>query len=320
MKVTYLASGLSLILSSVALLPTAAKSIEPTANTQHIAEQSQQQPFLASSERLDNQIEQSLLLRDNPIEDRFNSGRMTAERSYTFQGNENELVVIYFESAPDYFASSYYNISLQTASGRLVGTESNLYSTQLSFEEQNGTHQMFLLPETGEYELAINPIRIFRDIGPSNIVEQTHSYLVKVRVADASERFLIAGNHKLIAEDYLAAAEIFSQAASYAPDQSGPYMGRLLAYASHAFFLDDSIGNGISGTEGFQIIYDRLSSEQQSTVLLDLRRLGGILQAVIDSGESDLDGFDPQLAEDMAIYLETGTASEPLQTVMDEIW
>lgn len=318
MKAPYLASGLSLILSGAALMPTAVKSIEPAANTQHTVDQSEQQPSLAptTTEHLANLPEQSLLLRDNPIEERFESGQMTAEHRYTFQGNENELVVIYYESTPDYFAAYYHDISLQTASGRQVGVDSNFYGTQFSFEEQDGRHQMFLLPETGEYELVVKPGHIFQE----DIAVQQQSYILKVRIADALERFLIAGNHKFIEEDYLAAADLFSQAASYAPDQAGPYIGRLLAHASYAFYLDDSVSNSVSGTEGFQIIYDRLSPEQKSTVLADLRSIESLLQAVIESGESDLDGFDPQLAEDMAIYLETGIASEPLQTEMDDIW
>ena len=318
MKATYLASGLSLILSGAALLPTAVKSTEPTANTQHTVEQLEQQSALTSStsEHLANLPDQSLLLRDNPIEERFENGQMAAARHYTFQGNENELVVIYYESAPYSFAAYYHDISLQTASGRQVGVESNFYGTRFGFEEQDGRHQMFLLPETGEYELVVKPGHIFQE----DIAAQQQSYVLKVRIADALERFLIAGNHKFIEEDYLAAADLFGQAASYAPDQADPYISRLLAHASYAFYLDDSISNSVSGTEGFPVIYDRLSPEQQSTVLADLRRLKGLLQAVIESGESDLDGFDPQLAEDMAIYLETGTASEPLQTAMDEIW
>ena len=89
------------------------------------------------------------------IEDLLGSvGDTETSRLYPFTGNANEMIVISVEPPSGYEGMTVHaeSVRLRSPSGGFVYGQ-NDDSLSLHLDKPNGYHRVFLLPETGEYQL-----------------------------------------------------------------------------------------------------------------------------------------------------------------------
>jgi len=229
---------------------------------------------------------------------------LTYER--TFSGNENEVVVAYWESN-DFLHGS--DVVLYDAVGQLVREVD--YPRDILIDEFDGRSRAFLLPATGEYRF------VFTSASEQSLGEVNEGeYLLRLRVASFYERAMMLAVERLDNDDFDGARSGFELAIEQRPESPMPYVGRLITmwYVTAAVF--NEVGLPESHTlDGLYQLYQSLDAAEQATVLSDLQQIFVNFMAAVDAGvvETDTLDLDVSLIGDFADYLKTGEASEALR-------
>ncbi len=252
-------------------------------------------------------------------------GRVDSELVFT--GSANERVVISIErkdGLPPYLSAKI----IYGADEEIVSLQRN-YPSAMSFDDYRGYYRTFLLPETGEYRLALSaePMIVNRDT--SSVVDT--EYVVKIREATYYERLVIAANDMVAEKHYEDALASLSLAVEDSPEIPAAYMSRIFAYGKMLYestelkaqfneidldVIDEQVVNGV-----FALVYDAfltLDAEDQSVVVSDLRQLNELYGAAIATGEIELgeDDIGAMPFDGMADFLETGVPTETMRQLL----
>ncbi|MEM6452677.1 MAG: hypothetical protein AAF703_20465 [Cyanobacteria bacterium P01_D01_bin.105] len=253
---------------------------------------------------------------------------LVVEREYTFRGKQNQMIVVYLEKSQGHPFNAAVTITDPT--GRPVSAK-NAYHDGLDLAETDGRHRVFLLPETGEYQISFSGetyaayYRIDGDETPPSIPEDARpdEYLLRIRLAPYVERLIILGSRMMNEERHEEALAMFTLAIEERPEQPLPYIGRAFSHVSPVF---DSIDESTFETKDeFSVVYEAfqgLSPEIQLLVIEDLRQAGMTINALIAAGktsESKID-INPDIFIEGVTFLETGVASESLREMIEEMY
>ena len=291
------------------LFPSAVYSLEAANATERslTAQISEQDVSVSSAARID-------------IEDRIQGTPESLTREYTFQGNENELVVAYREAIQgSRFATE---ITITAPSGEPVAGR---YSSHmgLNLNELDGTHQIFLLPETGEYQLTFKR-RLPEEVALEAVPTEPEEYLLRARLAPYSERQFIHAFNLLDDERYEEATAAFTLAIEADPAQPLPYIGRIMSYSLPVIdTVDDS--EYLQEEDFFSAtyrIFQRFNAETQATITSDLRQAGVTTNLLLEEGKTTLEKIEiaPDIFAEGADFLETGETTEEFEESILEMF
>ncbi|MFK8182064.1 MAG: hypothetical protein AB8B99_01730 [Phormidesmis sp.] len=252
------------------------------------------------------------------IEDRIQGTSDSINREYTFQGNANEMIVVYVDA----LQGSLYDTSmlLVDAEGQAVASKPS-YHQGLDLAETEGRHRIFLLPATGEYRLQFVP----RTTDPEyyeTYPPETIDYLLRVRLAPYAERLIILGSRMMDEGHYEEAIDIFVLAIEESPEQPLPYVGRLIATAEPFLKALDEESLFDGEEDVFEVVYrlfQDLTPEIQVQLISDMRQTGTKLEALIVNGKTTVEqaDLDPAILLDGAVFLETGVVSETMRNFFE---
>ena len=303
--------GLSVLLGIGLLLPAVARSAEstPEPRADDRAARSIAQGAVTSTSEAE--------LSGIKIEEHLQAAENTLAREYSFAGNANEIIVVYWASE----AARWADIRLLDSAGQGVSSYGS-YPSYLQLSEIDGRHQMFFLPETGEYRLLVDNRYLYAANGeePEPAAAEASAHLLRVRVASYYERLMLSAEDMLDDRRYEDSVRLFSLAVEHSPELPQPYVGRVIARGQEIYDTSgiDESAEDFTILAGFEQLYDQLAPEAQPLVLADLRQAAANYQAMIASGQAPSEeDFDPALFSEVANFLETGVATDRLTEMVE---
>ena len=251
------------------------------------------------------------------IEDRIQGDLADIEQSYTFEGKQNEMIVIYVEAiqGSEYFTSlSVIDSEGEQVQGRPV------YHGGLDFAESGGRHRVFLLPKSGTYRINFKGDAYESPSPDISTPPVPVDFLLKARLAPYIERLIIHASNLLDEERYSEAIPILDLATEEDPTQPLPYLVRALARVAPA--LDEIDESQLSDdVDHFVLIYgafEGIVPETQLMVIEDIKDADIALNALyaaetITPEEADVPaGF----LTEAAAFLATGVVSDELREIV----
>ncbi|MEO0807062.1 MAG: hypothetical protein AAFY33_12235 [Cyanobacteria bacterium J06643_4] len=240
-------------------------------------------------------------------------------QSYTFTGNANEMIVISVEPPSGYESAAVYTEPVRLASpvgGLVYGQYDN--SLALHLGKPNGYHRVFLLPETGEYQLTFDAdfLSGFEGIPASG-------YLLQVRQASYYARLINSANY-LMGENPEQSLALLALAIAHNPDLPEGYYFRLGIYAQKLFAIEafeqaSEVLNRDDEEGFFNLVHTAFltfSPEEQRLILNDLRQLDRTYAAQFESLEAPSASPNAELFLDIARFLETGVPTESVRALL----
>lgn len=255
------------------------------------------------------------------IEERLESNAGMIAREYTFAGNANEVIVLYVENY-EIGSDAPKVLNLYGPTGQQI-FEHYDYPEDMDFVETEGTHRVFLLPETGSYRLQFEAEAMAVEGTPTPI-----DFLLKVRVADYFERLMISAYEEFNEERYEETLSLLALATEQSPSSPASYWGRIFTYAEILFESPDfyaqieALNANFETAEAedrlFSLIHERfmtLGETAQSSVIKDLRLLEGLYKRAIANGDTEAE-LEPELFVEVATFLETGVSNAAIRQLL----
>ena len=265
------------------------------------------------------------------IEERLAAASGAIAREYTFVGNANELLVLYIEdnAESDSLENNYSPmiesiVELYSPAGQKL-QERYDYPEDFDFQETEGSHLVFSLPETGTYRLVFEA-----DTASKGGEAAPVDFLLKARVADYYERLLIFAHERFNQDRYEEALSFLDLATEQSPGRPASYLARVATYAEMLFeapdfyeqldLIDTNSGDEEAVDAFIALVYERFSTlerNEQSTIVNDLRLLEGLYKRAIVNGEFEPEtGFEPSLFADTANFLATGVPNDAIKQIL----
>ena len=249
------------------------------------------------------------------VEDRFERLENGNSADYRFSGIENEIVVVYYETANN--ISPFDDVELLMNTSNSAGDEltpvfSRLYyPNDIDFSESEGRHVAFQLPETGEYSLNLD-----------EVLTDSPETLLKIRSASYYERLMIGAVEKQDRSEYDDAARLFGLAIAQKPDQPTPYSLRISTYVGKVIEnspTQAALADVEDPADIIEIVHAgflTLEADEQALVIDDFRQLARAFAIVVANGELEPDYFRADDLIGIADFLETGVSNEAVERVL----